>query len=348
MKQYRRIGLVVGGVLFVVFCLGHGVVSLVEGKEDRWHYYNTLNVPKDADDKAIKRAYRKMALKWHPDRNQGNEEEASGKFKEIAEAYEVLSNPEARKIYDQYGKDGLKGGGGGGRGGEGGFGGFGFNGFKFQDANDIFKQFFGDKDPFANFEELFEDVKVDEFFGGAEDTKKSLRSALEVFYKTIGKKYAQKKVASLVEKYVGKETKLVRGLIKKYRKQYPQAVKVLESAFASFKKGDEKFGGFGSFGNAFQQFGGMGGINFNFGGGGAPGSTFSFSSTTVGSDGKTRTKSMKSTTSSDGRRVTQTIESDGDRTTASMEERIGDRVTRKRGTKARSALPGTQGARGEL
>ncbi|KAJ4494697.1 hypothetical protein C8J55DRAFT_497407 [Lentinula edodes] len=74
-------------------------------------YYKLLGVGKDADDNAIKKAYKKMALKWHPDRNNGSEE-ASKKFKEISEAFEVLSDKQKRTIYDQFGEEGLKGGGG--------------------------------------------------------------------------------------------------------------------------------------------------------------------------------------------------------------------------------------------
>lgn len=107
-------------------------------------YYSLLNVPKDADDDQIKKAYRKMALKWHPDRNADNVEQASKKFKEIAEAYEVLSDANKRQVYDQYGEEGLKNGGGQAPGaGFAGFsGGGGQGGFHPSNAEDIFKQFF--------------------------------------------------------------------------------------------------------------------------------------------------------------------------------------------------------------
>jgi len=82
-------------------------------------YYRILGVPRNAGPDEIKSAYRKLALKHHPDRNQGNTESESV-FKEINEAYEVLSTPEKRQIYDQYGAEGLKAG----AGGRGGFGGF--------------------------------------------------------------------------------------------------------------------------------------------------------------------------------------------------------------------------------
>ncbi|KZV44153.1 hypothetical protein F511_26432 [Dorcoceras hygrometricum] len=70
-------------------------------------YYDILQVPRGASDDQIKRAYRKLALKYHPDKNQGNEE-ANKKFAEINNAYEVLSDGEKRDIYDKYGEDGLK------------------------------------------------------------------------------------------------------------------------------------------------------------------------------------------------------------------------------------------------
>ncbi|BFZ57311.1 Molecular chaperone (DnaJ super) [Savitreella phatthalungensis] len=142
-------------------------------------YYKTLGVSKDADDTAIKKAYRKLALKYHPDRNKdaGAEEQ----FKKVSEAFEVLSDKNKRQIYDQFGEAGLKGGaggadpgaaggfpggnpfgGGGGMpggfsfqsaggnpfGGAGGPGGGGFS-FSASDPNDIFSQFFAHGDPFG-------------------------------------------------------------------------------------------------------------------------------------------------------------------------------------------------------
>jgi molecular chaperone DnaJ len=101
-------------------------------KED---YYETLGVERGVDDKALKSAYRKLAMQYHPDRNPDNEE-AETKFKEINEAYEVLKDAEKRAAYDQYGHAAFEqGGGGGGRG----FGGGGFSGF-----GDIFEEMFGD------------------------------------------------------------------------------------------------------------------------------------------------------------------------------------------------------------
>ena len=71
-------------------------------------YYDILGLKKDCSPEQIKKAYRKLAIKYHPDKNRGKEEEATKKFKEISEAYEILSNPEKREIYDEYGKEGLE------------------------------------------------------------------------------------------------------------------------------------------------------------------------------------------------------------------------------------------------
>ena len=97
-------------------------------------YYEVLGVARDADDSTIKKAYRKLAMKYHPDRNPDNKE-AEEKFKEIGEAYEVLSDADKRAAYDRMGHDAFKNGGMGG----GGFGDFG----GFTDARDIFSQMFG-------------------------------------------------------------------------------------------------------------------------------------------------------------------------------------------------------------
>lgn len=75
-------------------------------------YYSILGLQPDAADADIKRAYRKAAVKWHPDKNPNNREYAEERFKEVAEAYDVLSNPDKRAIYDRYGEEGLKAGGG--------------------------------------------------------------------------------------------------------------------------------------------------------------------------------------------------------------------------------------------
>lgn len=102
-------------------------------------YYEVLGVDKNADDATIKKAYRKLAKKYHPDANLGNEKEAAEKFKEVGEAYEVLSDAQKRKTYDQFGHAAFEGPGGGG--GAGGFSG-GFN-MNMGGMGDIFDSFFG-------------------------------------------------------------------------------------------------------------------------------------------------------------------------------------------------------------
>ncbi|CAG8435580.1 3697_t:CDS:2 [Ambispora gerdemannii] len=140
-------------------------------------YYKILEVDKNADDEALKKTYKKLALKWHPDRhkNDSDKETAERKFKEISEAYEVLSDKDKRQIYDAYGEEGLTGAPpqGDGSGFPGGFGGFpgsnvkytfstgpgGSRGFTPSNPNDVFGEFmkhFGgmsndDDDPFGGF-----------------------------------------------------------------------------------------------------------------------------------------------------------------------------------------------------
>ena len=98
-------------------------------------YYEVLGIDRNADDATIKKAYRKLAMKYHPDRNPDNKE-AEEKFKELGEAYEVLSDADKRAAYDRMGHEAFKNGGMGGAGGPGGFGGF-------TDPADLFSQIFG-------------------------------------------------------------------------------------------------------------------------------------------------------------------------------------------------------------
>jgi molecular chaperone DnaJ len=103
-------------------------------------YYEILGLEKNADGDAIKKAYRKLALKYHPDRN-GGSTEAEDKFREATQAYEVLRDPQQRAAYDRYGHAGVQGVGAGG----------GFGGFDFSDALNIFMRDFGG----FGFEDLF-------------------------------------------------------------------------------------------------------------------------------------------------------------------------------------------------
>ncbi len=115
---------------------------------DKRDYYEVLGVNKNATDDELKRAYRKMAKKYHPDANMDNKEQAEKNFKEVNEAYETLSDKQKRNMYDQFGHDAANGFNGGGFNGynTSGFSGFsgGFNGFDMEfDMNDIFGSFFG-------------------------------------------------------------------------------------------------------------------------------------------------------------------------------------------------------------
>ena len=117
-------------------------------------YYKILGLAKGASDEDIKKSYRKLALKFHPDKNK--DPGAEEKFKEVAEAYEILSDPKKKEIFDKYGEDGLKmGGGGGGGPGAGNAGpspgaGYSYNTWS-GDPNETFRMFFGNSNPFAAF-----------------------------------------------------------------------------------------------------------------------------------------------------------------------------------------------------
>lgn len=104
-------------------------------------YYNVLNVDRNATEDDLKKAYRKLAMKWHPDKNPNDKKEAEAKFKQISEAYEVLSDEHKRQVYDQYGEEGLKDmpppGTGGSPFSSGG------RGYNPRSAEDIFAEFFG-------------------------------------------------------------------------------------------------------------------------------------------------------------------------------------------------------------
>ena len=135
----------------------------------RTDYYDILGVSKDASASDIKSAYRKQALEWHPDKHSDNKEAAEKRFKEINEAYQVLSDEGKRRAYDQYGHDAFSPGGmpgtegfGGGFGqGQSPFGnwhvytsggeqGSSFSNFDFGDPFDIFEQFFGGSSPYRS------------------------------------------------------------------------------------------------------------------------------------------------------------------------------------------------------
>lgn len=111
-------------------------------------YYKILGVPKTASQEDIKKAYRKLALKWHPDKNPDNKEEAEQKFKELAEAYEVLSDKSKRDAYDRYGNDHMRHTAGTANADFSDFPGFTFT---FRNPDEVFRDFFGGQDPFGDF-----------------------------------------------------------------------------------------------------------------------------------------------------------------------------------------------------
>jgi molecular chaperone DnaJ len=126
-------------------------------------YYEALGVSRDATSEEIKKSYRLLALKWHPDKNPGDPG-AEKKFKEVAEAYEVLSDPEQRQLYDRYGREGLRA--------------RGYSGSQFSSVEEIFSQF----------ADVFEGSLFESFFGGGRARRRpgegrpgaSLRLAVEV------------------------------------------------------------------------------------------------------------------------------------------------------------------------
>jgi DnaJ homolog subfamily B member 4 len=196
-------------------------------------YYGILGVGRDVDEDQLKKAYRKLALKWHPDRNLDNKDQADAKFKEISEAYEVLSDKQKRTIYDQFGEEGLKAGppppgsmNGGAQGFPGGMGGFpggfpaggftfttggGGRGSQFRPSNpeDIFRQFFGggafgggggfsDDDMFGGLGGGFGGMPGMSMGGGgmraAPSVQRVLRLSLEDLYAGVTKKLKVKRI----------------------------------------------------------------------------------------------------------------------------------------------------------
>ena len=123
-------------------------------------YYEVLGIKKDADAAAIKKAYRKLAKKYHPDTNPGNKE-TEKKFQEISEAYEVLSDPKKKELYDTYGFDAFQGAQGPGEGsGFSGFSGFGngFSGFNRNNGTSRTYSYHFEGDNAGGFENIFKDI----------------------------------------------------------------------------------------------------------------------------------------------------------------------------------------------
>ncbi|EER12941.1 heat shock protein, putative [Perkinsus marinus ATCC 50983] len=118
---------------------------------DHTYYYDILHVPSSSSPNEIKKAYKKQALKWHPDKNPDNRETAEKMFKEVAEAYGVLSDPQKKRIYDTYGRSGLeRGNSSSGASHTAG----GYHHYDMNDAFSVFEQFFGSHDPWQQFDDL--------------------------------------------------------------------------------------------------------------------------------------------------------------------------------------------------
>jgi DnaJ homolog subfamily B member 4 len=94
-------------LLLLIFVLAVLTTTLAHAKEET-DYYKILGVKRGATEDQIKKAFKKLAVRFHPDKNQDNPEEAKVKFQKIANAYETLSDPEKRRIYDQLGEEGVK------------------------------------------------------------------------------------------------------------------------------------------------------------------------------------------------------------------------------------------------
>ena len=122
-------------------------------------FYETLGIPRDASSDEVKKAYRKLAMQYHPDRNEG-EKAAEEKFKEASEAYDILNDPQKRQQYDRFGMAGLKGGAGGGFGG--------FHAFDLSEALSMFMRDFGGMGGF------------DSIFGGGQRERRSRRQGQDI------------------------------------------------------------------------------------------------------------------------------------------------------------------------
>lgn len=270
-------------------------------------YYEILGVDPSADEHQMRTAYRKLALKWHPDKNPDNKTEASERFQEISEAYEVLSDPEKRRDYDQFGRTGppateepsarypgeaefpepfVSP-----------FGSFGS--FRFRDAFDVFKEAFGTSDPFANFDEKFENVTEVTFDADGEATQP-----------TSGRTVPAKRVRE-----------------DSHPRQNPSPFVV--DTLADILGG--RFGGPGPLGDR-DLFSGMFGVGDS--GSGSYSMTMTMTTSSFGPGG---TVVSHAETIRDGNKtITKKIKTEGDRTEAVIEETIDGKIHRKTGTRTGS------------
>jgi len=232
-------------------------------------YYSILGVARGATDEEIKKAYKKSALKWHPDRNPNNRKQSEEKFKELAEAYEVLSDKNKKEIYDRYGEEGLKGGMPAGPAeGSGGMPNFfrsgpsgGSTSFRFtpSQADDIFAQFFGGRNPFSSMggmggmggvgggrrSAMFgeEDEEMEDVFGGmgrsrgpkkAATIKRTFNCTLEELYSGCTKKM---KITKTLMDPSGKGTSVEKILVIDVKPGWKEGTKITFE-----REGDERPG----------------------------------------------------------------------------------------------------------
>jgi len=304
-------------ILVLCLCMLTNAATTTIDKDD---FYQLLHLKRDATKQDIKKGYRKAALKWHPDKNPDNKVEAEAMFQKIAEAYEVLSDPNARANYDRYGRDGPGSGGGGGFGSGWNFG--RKKGSKHKSAEDIFKQAFGGKDPFANMADFFDVFEEDFVVNDAAADDGSLAGdtttlASELF--TFFSKYRPEKanndhVQKLISKYGNtkkKRKRLFKKLNKKYKGKVNMKLKNLLLRSSSSSSGQSKGGLFG---------------------GGS--SSFSFSSTTTTTNGD-GTSSFSSTSfeSSGGKTIKKSVTNDGTETKAEETITEGGRTRKRKGRK---------------
>lgn len=212
-----RTGLSPKPLLFAVVL--YGILSAVCAAQSEPDYYKVLGVDKGATEKEIKSAYKKLAVKWHPDRNPDNQEKASQKFAEIAQAYEVLSDEKSRREYDMARENPFAGFGFGSGSGSGSSG----SEHSFTSPEELFKQFFGESGFSFDFGDFGDSSGQDSSFGsagfgGAKPRRpKDMKSVLKKFYRRhAGDTKTDKEIEAIAKKYAKRPELLYRKLEKKY------------------------------------------------------------------------------------------------------------------------------------
>jgi DnaJ-class molecular chaperone len=304
-------------LLLLIFRLATSTASSAPSSStstDKNNFYTLLEVSTRATPNEIKKAYRRKALKWHPDKNPKNKEEAEVMFRNIAEAYEVLSDPSARKQYDAYGRDD----------GGGGWGGFGrkkggMNKHR-RSAEDIFTEAFGGKDPFANMAEFFDSFEEEEIIydpavaataATAADSK--LESELLLFYQNNKPEKANvETIRKLMNKY--QTPKLRKKLFRRLKKKYKDDK--ISLSLRNMLLSPES----GSSGKR-EKTGMFSGVSFSY----------STTTTTTNSDGTSYSSSFSN--DGEGKTVKKTITNDGRQTIAEEEVSESGRTRKRTGRK---------------